>query len=83
MIQITKITILGTGVLGSQIAYQTAYSGFDVVAYDINEEALTAAKKRLAGLAANYKEQVKGASEPHPARSKSSTSWGCTLRARA
>jgi 3-hydroxyacyl-CoA dehydrogenase len=61
MIQMAKVTVLGTGVLGSQIAYQTAYSGFDVVAYDINEEALTAAKKRLRGLDATYKEQVKDA----------------------
>jgi 3-hydroxyacyl-CoA dehydrogenase, NAD binding domain len=58
---IAAVTVLGTGVLGSQIAYQTAYSGFDVVAYDINDEALTAAKKRFAGLAAAYKQQVRGA----------------------
>jgi 3-hydroxyacyl-CoA dehydrogenase len=55
-IQIATVTVLGTGVLGSQIAYQIAYSGFDVVAYDINDEALTAAKKRFARLAATYKE---------------------------
>ena len=60
---IAAVTVLGTGVLGSQIAYQTAYSGFDVVAYDINDEALTAAKKRFAGLAAAYKQQVKGAAD--------------------
>ena len=27
---IASVTVLGTGVLGSQIAYQSAYSGFDV-----------------------------------------------------
>ena len=27
-----NITVLGTGVLGSQIAFQTAFHGFDVVA---------------------------------------------------
>ena len=31
---ITSVTVLGTGVLGSQIAYQSAYSGFEVTAYD-------------------------------------------------
>lgn len=36
MTELKQITVLGTGVLGSQIAYQTAYHGFDVVAYDIN-----------------------------------------------
>lgn len=31
------ITVAGSGVLGSQIAYQTAYSGFQVSVYDISE----------------------------------------------
>ena len=40
--------------LGAQIAFQTAFSGFQVVAYDINEEALQRARERLAGLAKTY-----------------------------
>lgn len=63
MTHIAAVTVLGTGVLGSQIAYQTAYSRLDVVAYDINEKALTVAKKRFTRLAATYKEQIKGAAE--------------------
>ena len=43
MTALRNITVLGTGVLGSQIAYQTAYRGFDVVAYDIDDAALEAA----------------------------------------
>jgi 3-hydroxyacyl-CoA dehydrogenase len=35
MTHIRKVVVLGTGVLGSQIAFQTAYSGFEVSAYDI------------------------------------------------
>jgi len=62
MKDIKKVTVLGIGVLGSQIAYQTAYSDFDVVAYDIDEEALRLAKERVVNLAATYKEQLKGAS---------------------
>jgi hypothetical protein len=31
MTRIDNVTVLGTGVLGSQIAYDTAYSGFEVV----------------------------------------------------
>lgn len=50
MSDIRKVAVLGTGVLGSQIAFQTAYSGFDVVAYDISEEALEQARARLAAL---------------------------------
>lgn len=49
-----NITVLGTGVLGSQIAFQTAYSGYPVVAYDISDEVLAAAKTRFAKLAETY-----------------------------
>jgi 3-hydroxyacyl-CoA dehydrogenase len=50
MKEINKVTVLGIGVLGSQIAYQTAYCDFDVVAYDIGEEALRLAKERVVNL---------------------------------
>jgi 3-hydroxybutyryl-CoA dehydrogenase len=61
MTAINKVTVLGTGVLGSQIAYQTAYHGVDVVAYDISDEVLDKAKARFAGLAQTYKAEVDGA----------------------
>lgn len=35
-----NLTVLGTGVLGSQIIFQAAYSGKNVVAYDLNDEIL-------------------------------------------
>ncbi|MBM7829397.1 3-hydroxybutyryl-CoA dehydrogenase [Agromyces cerinus] len=64
MTALRNITVLGTGVLGSQIAYQTAYRGFDVVAYDIDDAALEAAKQRFAGLADTYvTEGVDGAAD--------------------
>lgn len=59
-IEIRKVTVLGTGVLGSQIAFQTAFHGFDVTAYDISDEALAAARGRLDQLAVVYREQVPG-----------------------
>ena len=34
----SKVTVLGTGVLGSQIAFQAAFHGFDVTAYDVSDE---------------------------------------------
>lgn len=56
--------MLGTGVLGSQIAYQVAYSGFAVTAYDISDEILEKAQERFEGLAATYKKDgVAGAAE--------------------
>ncbi|MGW4089873.1 3-hydroxyacyl-CoA dehydrogenase [Nocardia sp. NPDC004750] len=57
---IRKVTVLGTGVLGSQIAYHTAFRGFEVTAYDIDDEALAAARERFDKLAAVYREQVPG-----------------------
>jgi 3-hydroxybutyryl-CoA dehydrogenase len=63
MMTIDNVTVLGTGVLGSQIAYQTAYSGFEVTAYDISDEILETARKRFAGLAARYEQEVAGASD--------------------
>ncbi|WP_330182945.1 3-hydroxyacyl-CoA dehydrogenase [Nocardia sp. NBC_01503] len=62
-IDIHKVTVLGTGVLGSQIAYQTAFSGFEVTAYDINDDALKAAGERFTKLAAVYKSEVDGAGD--------------------
>ncbi|MER2115776.1 MAG: 3-hydroxyacyl-CoA dehydrogenase NAD-binding domain-containing protein, partial [Solibacillus isronensis] len=49
-----KVTIAGSGVLGSQIAFQSAFFGFEVSVYDINEEAITKAKQRMATLKTTY-----------------------------
>lgn len=42
---IDKVLILGSGVLGGQIAWQVAYKDKHAVVYDINEEALDNCKK--------------------------------------
>jgi 3-hydroxyacyl-CoA dehydrogenase len=60
-LNINTITVLGTGVLGSQIAYQTAYSGFEVTAYDISEEIVKTNRKRFQQLAERYEREVEGA----------------------
>jgi len=52
------ITVAGSGVLGSQIAYQTAYKSFHVNVYDISDEVLGHAKERLTRLKENYKEDL-------------------------
>jgi 3-hydroxyacyl-CoA dehydrogenase len=41
---ITHVTIAGAGTLGSQIAWQTAFHGFDVTVYDVVEKGLEAAR---------------------------------------
>lgn len=53
---ITRVTIAGSGVLGSQIAFQTALHGFSVSVYDINDAALDTARKRFEVLQARYLE---------------------------
>jgi len=63
MARFNFVTVLGTGVLGSQIAYATAYSGFDVVAYDIDDTVLEAAKTRFEALATTYENEVAGAAD--------------------
>ena len=54
MTRLSNMTVLGTGVLGSQIAFQTAFSGFEVVAWDVDDAALDAARLRFRKLADRY-----------------------------
>ncbi|MDR6369047.1 3-hydroxybutyryl-CoA dehydrogenase [Chryseobacterium bernardetii] len=49
-----NITIAGSGVLGYQIAFQTAYHGFKVTVYDINDEVLEKAKGKFTALSEAY-----------------------------
>lgn len=56
-----NVTVAGSGVLGSQIAFQTAYKGFNVTVYDINDAALDAAKERMEGLKGRYQEDLHAA----------------------
>lgn len=36
--EIRKVTVMGSGIMGNQIAMQTAISGYEVVCYDIKQE---------------------------------------------
>ncbi|PPF21276.1 3-hydroxyacyl-CoA dehydrogenase [Rathayibacter sp. AY1A7] len=56
---IRTITVLGSGVLGSQIAFQSAFHGFAVTVYDLSDDVLESARERLRGLAGVY-ESVPG-----------------------
>lgn len=49
-----NLTVLGTGVLGSQIILQAAYHGKDVVAYDLSDDALAKLPERWEFLRARY-----------------------------
>lgn len=61
--KINNVTVAGTGVLGSQIAFQTAFKGFEVSSYDINDEALEKAKERFKVLKERYQEDDYGTKE--------------------
>ncbi len=55
---VKKVTVLGAGVLGSQIAYQCAFAGFQVVNYDVNDDALTSAQQRYEKIASVYEANI-------------------------
>lgn len=55
MITFKNVTVAGSGVLGYQIAFQTAFYGFNVTVYDINDEVLEKAKAKFDILAESYK----------------------------
>lgn len=44
---IKNVTVAGSGVLGYQIAFQTAFHGYNVTVYDINDEVLEKAKAKF------------------------------------
>ncbi|MFJ3672437.1 3-hydroxyacyl-CoA dehydrogenase [Streptomyces sp. NPDC090106] len=61
MPQFSRIAVIGVGVLGSQIAYHTAFKGYDVVAYDVDDDAVDRANTRLGRLTERYEQEVAGA----------------------
>lgn len=57
---LTEVTVLGTGVLGSQIVMQAAYAGKNVVAYDISQELLDKLPDRWEWMRGYYSTDVTG-----------------------
>ncbi|MDS1016604.1 3-hydroxyacyl-CoA dehydrogenase [Lentilactobacillus buchneri] len=60
---IKKVTVAGSGVLGSQIAFQSAFKGFDVTVYDISQEAVDKAEERIKGLRHAYRHDIAATDE--------------------
>lgn len=52
--EIKKVVVAGGGVLGSQIAFQTAYSGFDVTIWLRSEDSKTRTQPKLDALKKSY-----------------------------
>jgi 3-hydroxybutyryl-CoA dehydrogenase len=58
-----QVTVLGTGVLGSQIIFQAAYKGKDVVAYDISDDILAKLPERWEYLKKAYRQDLPDATD--------------------
>jgi len=58
-----NITIAGSGVLGYQIAFQTAFHGYQVTVYDINEEVLEKAKSKFGMLEKAFRQDLHATDE--------------------
>ena len=63
MSTIKNVTVAGSGVLGYQIAFQTAFHGFHVTVYDINDEVLENAKSKFPILSENFKKDLNATEE--------------------
>ncbi len=61
--EIKKVTVIGDGVLGSQIAYQTAYSGYDVTIYMRSEGSIGRTKPKMAMWHETYLKELNAAKE--------------------
>ena len=53
-----NIVIAGGGILGSQIAFQTAYSGFNVTILVREEDSIDEVNSKLDGLKKTYLETI-------------------------
>ncbi|MDM1044756.1 3-hydroxyacyl-CoA dehydrogenase [Myroides sp. 1354] len=76
--KIKNVTVAGSGVLGYQIAFQTAFKGFNVTVYDINEEAITKAQAKFEILSKKYQEDL-GATPEQLKQTKANLSYSSDL----
>ena len=56
--EIKNVVVIGRGVLGSQIAYQAAYCGFNVTIWLRSEGSIERCKPKLAKLKETYIESI-------------------------
>lgn len=67
---IRNVAVIGCGVLGSQIAYQTAYKGFNVTAYVRSEGSIERARPKVTRLRNIYVQELKIARDSGGAASR-------------
>lgn len=76
---IKNVTVAGSGVLGYQIAFQTAFKGFNVTVYDINDEAIEKAKAKFELLSKKYQQDL-GATPEELTQTKANLSYSSDLQ---
>lgn len=78
---IRHVTLVGAGVLGAQIAFQTAFNGFDVSAYVPDQAALDKAGKVIGWLQRRYLQDIDGADPQALAAAAGRIRWTTDLAA--
>ena len=78
---IRHVTLVGAGVLGAQIAFQTAFKGFDVSAYVPDQAALDKAGKATGWLQRRYLQDIDGADPQALAAAAGRIRWTTDLAA--
>ena len=78
---IRHVTLVGAGVLGAQIAFQTAFKGFDVSAYVPDQAALDKAGKVIGWLERRYLQDIDGADPQALAAAAGRIRWTTDLAA--
>lgn len=58
-----NVTVAGSGVLGYQIAFQTAFHGFNVTVYDINDEILEKSKEKFSTMSEAFTRDLNASKE--------------------
>ena len=76
--KLNKVMVAGGGTLGSQIAWQTAFEGFDVVIYDPFEKGLEASKEFHDSFAELFSAE-RGASEAEIAATRARISYSTSI----
>jgi 3-hydroxybutyryl-CoA dehydrogenase len=59
--KIENVTVFGSGVLGAQIAFQTAYHGYNITLFDIREELLEHAQIKFEQFKELYQQNINAA----------------------
>lgn len=61
IMEFKKIVVAGGGVLGSQIAFQTSFKGFQVTVFDVSDQAISNTKQKILELKEIYSEEIRHA----------------------